>query len=383
MSISKLFLAGIVPGILIGVGLAIAWWWEVAAGAHRPAADGRRTREVIRALVDGAWALALPGIIIFGLKFGIFTPTEAAVVCAVYALFVAIFIYKELKWKDVYGVFVAAARDDGRRDVPRRRGARVGVADHGRRAARRRSWRCSSPSWGTRPMLLMIAMMAAGRDRRHGARHDADDPDPDAGADADRQAGGHRPDLLRRAVHHQQLDRPDHAAGRHRAQRRLRRRQGQDGRHHQGRVAVHDRAAGRAAAADRLSRGWSPGRRDGSAARRIRIRGPAIGRRAGRTVQFCSTRREANEEVDRMVAGSRLRRGHRGRRGPGAGATSRRSVRRRRTRRGTRSGRRMEKFAELVAAEERRQDAGQAVPGRRCSAATCRCCRRCRAARST
>jgi TRAP-type transport system large permease protein len=108
LSISKLFLAGIVPGILIGAGLAVAWWWEVRQEHIVPPPKATR-REVIRALVEGGWALALPGIIIFGLKFGIFTPTEAAVVCAVYALFVAIFIYKELKWKDVFGVFVTAA----------------------------------------------------------------------------------------------------------------------------------------------------------------------------------------------------------------------------------------------------------------------------------
>src|SRR6266540_5122679 len=71
----------------------------------------RSTRkEVIHALVDGVWALILPGIIIFGLKFGIFTPTEAAVVCAVYALFVAMFIYRELKWSDLYNVFASAAQ---------------------------------------------------------------------------------------------------------------------------------------------------------------------------------------------------------------------------------------------------------------------------------
>ena len=108
LSISKLFLAGIVPGILIGTGLAIAWWW---VGRHEqtqvPAKASRA--DLIHALVDGVWALILPGIIIFGLKFGIFTPTEAAVVCAVYALFVAMFIYKELKWKDLYAVFVSAA----------------------------------------------------------------------------------------------------------------------------------------------------------------------------------------------------------------------------------------------------------------------------------
>jgi TRAP-type transport system large permease protein len=108
LSISKLFLAGIVPGIMIGTGLAIAWWWEVRHERIVPPKKAT-TKEVIHAVVDGAWALALPGIIIFGLKFGIFTPTEAAVVCAVYALFVAIFIYKELKWKDVIGVFMTAA----------------------------------------------------------------------------------------------------------------------------------------------------------------------------------------------------------------------------------------------------------------------------------
>jgi tripartite ATP-independent transporter DctM subunit len=108
LSISKLFLAGIVPGILIGVGLAVAWWWEVRGEDNVMPPKATRA-EIIHAFVDGAWALALPGIIIFGLKFGIFTPTEAAVVCAVYALFVAMFIYKELKWGDLYHVFAAAA----------------------------------------------------------------------------------------------------------------------------------------------------------------------------------------------------------------------------------------------------------------------------------
>ena len=108
LSISKLFLAGIVPGILIGVGLAFAWWWEVRK-EHIVPPPKASAKEVVHALVDGAWALALPGIIIFGLKFGIFTPTEAAVVCAVYAMFVAMFIYKELKWTDLYRVFVTAA----------------------------------------------------------------------------------------------------------------------------------------------------------------------------------------------------------------------------------------------------------------------------------
>ncbi len=109
LSISKLFLAGIAPGILIGVGLAVAWWIEARKETIVPMARSTR-KEVIHALVDGVWALILPGIIIFGLKFGIFTPTEAAVVCAVYALFVAMFIYRELKWSDLYNVFASAAQ---------------------------------------------------------------------------------------------------------------------------------------------------------------------------------------------------------------------------------------------------------------------------------
>jgi tripartite ATP-independent transporter DctM subunit len=52
----------------------------------------------------------LPVIVVFGLKFGVFTPTEAAVVAAVYALFVSIMIYRELEWSQLYGLFVAAAQ---------------------------------------------------------------------------------------------------------------------------------------------------------------------------------------------------------------------------------------------------------------------------------
>jgi tripartite ATP-independent transporter DctM subunit len=65
---------------------------------------------VLTSLKDATFALVLPGIVVVGLKFGVFTPTEAAVVAAVYALFVSTVIYKELKLSQLYGLFEAAAR---------------------------------------------------------------------------------------------------------------------------------------------------------------------------------------------------------------------------------------------------------------------------------
>jgi tripartite ATP-independent transporter DctM subunit len=109
LSISKLFLAGIFPGLLIGLGLAAAWWWEVRKENLTPP-PRKSLKEIGLALYKGFWALMLPFIIIFGLKLGVFTPTEAAVVAAVYSLVVAVFIYRELKISQLYAVFVTAAK---------------------------------------------------------------------------------------------------------------------------------------------------------------------------------------------------------------------------------------------------------------------------------
>lgn len=112
VSISKLFLAGIVPGILMGGGLAFTWWF-VNRKADLAMPEKAPEGEFGRALREGVWALMLPGIIIFGLKFGIFTPTEAAVVAAVYSLFVAVFIYRELKVSQIFEVLVTASKSTG------------------------------------------------------------------------------------------------------------------------------------------------------------------------------------------------------------------------------------------------------------------------------
>jgi tripartite ATP-independent transporter DctM subunit len=108
VSISKLFLAGVFPGIMLGLGLCVAWWW-IARNDDSQQRARPPLRVVLRSIVDGFWALMLPFIIIFGLRFGIFTPTEAAVVVAVYALFVAVVIYGELSLKDLPAIFVRSA----------------------------------------------------------------------------------------------------------------------------------------------------------------------------------------------------------------------------------------------------------------------------------
>ena len=109
LSISKLFLAGIAPGLMIGAALALTWWWEVRKEKLTPP-PRVSTREMLGTVVDATWALMLPFIIIFGLKFGVFTPTEAGVVAAVYSLIVAVFVYRELKPSQLYAVFITAAK---------------------------------------------------------------------------------------------------------------------------------------------------------------------------------------------------------------------------------------------------------------------------------
>lgn len=109
VSISKLFLAGIFPGILIGAALWLTWMFLVRKEKILP--PPRKTRaEVITAFREATWALLLPVIILVGLRFGVFTPTEAAVVAAVYALFVTTVIYRELKLNQLYAIFVTAAK---------------------------------------------------------------------------------------------------------------------------------------------------------------------------------------------------------------------------------------------------------------------------------
>ena len=109
VSITQLVLAGVFPGLLMGLSLVIAWAWVVRRERVKvyPKASWR---ERGRATANGLWALVMPAMILGGIRFGVVTPTEAAVLAAVYALFVGMFIYRELKIQHLYRVFLVAAK---------------------------------------------------------------------------------------------------------------------------------------------------------------------------------------------------------------------------------------------------------------------------------
>ncbi|MDE0540298.1 MAG: TRAP transporter large permease [Rhodospirillales bacterium] len=105
-SIADLFIAGIIPGVMIAVVLAIYSYW---VNRHMPA-EPFDLNEVLTALARGGWSAMLPVILLGGIYSGFFSPTEAAAVALVYALFVEIFIHRELKPVDFYLTAVDTAK---------------------------------------------------------------------------------------------------------------------------------------------------------------------------------------------------------------------------------------------------------------------------------
>ncbi|WP_263770489.1 TRAP transporter large permease [Propionivibrio soli] len=109
LSITKLFMAGIFPGILMALTLSTTWWLvaKKEPGGRQHAFDLRR---FLTALRNGVWALVLPFVIIGGMKAGVFTPTEAAVVAVFYSLFTGLFVYRELDYRQVPSLMLAALK---------------------------------------------------------------------------------------------------------------------------------------------------------------------------------------------------------------------------------------------------------------------------------
>lgn len=109
VSISKLFMAGIFPGILMGLALVITWW-IVARKDQVKVSPRVPFKDRLAVTLNAFWSYLLAVLIIGGMKMGVFTPTEAAVVAVVYSLFVGMFIYREIKVKQLYGIVLAAAK---------------------------------------------------------------------------------------------------------------------------------------------------------------------------------------------------------------------------------------------------------------------------------
>ena len=104
ISVSKMFVAGVIPGILMGVGMMIVAW-VISVKRNYPKNEKRATfREIIASGREAFWALLMMVIILAGILTGIVTPTEASIIAVLYALFVGFFIYRELNIKTALAV---------------------------------------------------------------------------------------------------------------------------------------------------------------------------------------------------------------------------------------------------------------------------------------
>lgn len=103
-SIGKMFLGGYIPGIMIGVAIMLLCYY-FAVKRNYPAGKRATAREVVHTSRDAIWALLTAIIIVVGIMSGVFTATEASAVAVIYALFVGLFVYKELRLKDLPAIF--------------------------------------------------------------------------------------------------------------------------------------------------------------------------------------------------------------------------------------------------------------------------------------
>ena len=113
VSIADMFMAGIVPGLLMGVALVIVVMLEAKKHNIKPSREKASGKERWDAFKDAFWGFLMPIIILGGIYGGIFTPTEAAAVSVVYGLFVGMVIYREVSIRDMFDILVDSAKTTG------------------------------------------------------------------------------------------------------------------------------------------------------------------------------------------------------------------------------------------------------------------------------
>ena len=112
-SIGDMFIAGIVPGIIIGIALMLVCYFTARKRHYLSMAERPKFSSVAKAFREAFWALLVPVIILGGIYGGVFTPTEAAVVAVAYSVFIGKFVYRELTMATLYDCLKSTALING------------------------------------------------------------------------------------------------------------------------------------------------------------------------------------------------------------------------------------------------------------------------------
>jgi len=108
LSVGRLFVAGIIPGILLGIGLMTVSY-AISLKRGHPVGERKTVREIIRTFGSAFWALLMTAIILFGIIGGVFTPTEASIVASAYAFFIGLFVYHGFTLRDLPRIILESA----------------------------------------------------------------------------------------------------------------------------------------------------------------------------------------------------------------------------------------------------------------------------------
>lgn len=109
LSITKLFMIGLAPGIFIGLGLMVVWFFVVRKDGYNETITFTKS-QAIRIIIDSTPAFMMPVLLLGGIRFGIFTPTEGGAFAAIYAIIVCVLYYRELSFRELLRVSARAAR---------------------------------------------------------------------------------------------------------------------------------------------------------------------------------------------------------------------------------------------------------------------------------